>query len=165
MLNQNCVDKKFVIKICVLGLLVIFILCILQILDYSLVHPVNIKDIAAEGQIEWQIDMIKVDSHYIAITGWAFVPGQEPENLSIGVVLQNVSTKDTLELPNTIVVRDDINDHYVDEIDYSKSGFLSRVNRILLDLDKESYNIYLKFVRHDQSVFIKTTQVLSSQGD
>jgi len=165
MLNQKSVEKNLVIKLSVVGLLAIFIFYILQIVDYSLVHTVKITDIAAEGQLEWQIDMIKIDTHYIAITGWAFTPDQEPANLAISIVLQDTSTEATIELPTALVERDDINDHYGDGIDYSKCGFLSRLNKRFLDLDNRSYDIYIKLVSHNQPIFIQTNQVLSSQGD
>jgi hypothetical protein len=165
MFNQKPVDKKLVIKLSFLGLVVIFLLCILQILDYSLVHPITISEISSSDQVEWQIDQIKVDTHYVAISGWAFTPGQEPANFAIRVILKNDSTNEAVEIPTTMVVKEKINENYDEEIDYSHSGFLSRVNKSFLDLNQNAYTIYLEFISQNQHLFINTNQVLNSRGD
>lgn len=52
-----------------LGLFIFFVFAVLQILDYSLIRPVTILSIAEDDGIEWQIDMVRVDRNYTAITG------------------------------------------------------------------------------------------------
>jgi len=166
MFNQKDVDKKVIIQSSLVGFFIFVVLCLLQILDYSLVHPVTITNIDQEGLIEWKIDMVRVDTQYIAITGWAFVPGQEPNNMAVNVVLQNTSTQEAIQLPTILVDREDINEHYAEEIDYSKSGFLSRVNKYFIELEKDSYEILLEFVTQGQVFYIETDEILaSSQGD
>ena len=166
MFNQKDVDKKVIIQSSLVGFFIFVVLCLLQILDYSLVHPVTITNIDREGLIEWKIDMVRVDTQYIAITGWAFVPGQEPNNMAVNVVLQNTSTQEAIQLPTILVDREDINEHYAEEIDYSKSGFLSRVNKYFIELEKDSYEILLEFVTQGQVFYIETDEILaSSQGD
>jgi len=164
--QQKSVEKKFVIQMSLLGLFIFFVLCILQILDYSLTHSVKITNIAEESNFEWQIDLVKVDRNYVAITGWAFVPGYEPSNMAIKVVLQNTATKESFELPSTLVIREDINDQFTDGVDYSNSGFLSRVNKHFLKLDKDSYEVFLEFINQDQVFYIETDEILTgSQGE
>ena len=166
MFNQKDVDKKVIIQSSLVGFFIFVVLCLLQILDYSLVHPVTITNIDREGLIEWKIDMVRVDTQYIAITGWAFVLGQEPNNMAVNVVLQNTSTQEAIQLPTILVDREDINEHYAEEIDYSKSGFLSRVNKYFIELEKDSYEILLEFVTQGQVFYIETDEILaSSQGD
>jgi len=164
--HQKSVEKKFVIQMSLLGLFIFFVLCILQILDYSLTHSVKIANIAEEGNFEWQIDLVKVDRNYVAITGWAFVPGQEPNNMAINVVLHNTSTKEAFKLPTVLVDQENINENYGEEIDYSKSGFLSRVNNHFLKLDKYSYEVFLEFIYQDQVFYIETDEILTGlQGE
>jgi hypothetical protein len=159
--HKKAVKKKFIVKLILLGFAIFLVFAVVQILDYSLVRPVSITNISEEDSLEWQIDMVRVDRNFTAITGWAFIPGQTPSDMAIKVVLQNAETKESFELPTTLTVRDDINDQYADDIDYSKAGFLSRVNNQFLDLEGASYDIYIKFISRGQPVFIKTDQVVS----
>jgi len=159
--HKKAVKKKFIVKLILLGFVIFFVFTVVQILDYSLIRPVTITNILEEGNAVWQIDMVRVDRNFTAITGWAFIPGQAPSDMAIKVVLQNTETKEAFELPTTLTDRDDINDQYSDDIDYSKSGFLSRVNNQFLDLEETSYNIYIKFISQGHLVFIKTDQVVS----
>jgi len=162
MIKQKQVDKKFVLKIWFFSTGVFVLFCVLQILDYSLINQVNIENIDQEGKIEWEIDLIRADTNYVAITGWAFIPGEQPKNMSINIVLENLSTNDSYKLPTTLIVREDINDHYTDEIDYSKSGFISRVNKHFLDLDNDSYMIYIEFLDQGEVIYIETEKILSA---
>jgi hypothetical protein len=159
--HKKAVKKKFIVKLSLLGFVIFFVFAVVQILDYSLIHPVAITNISEEGRVAWQIDMVRVDRNFTAITGWAFIPGNAPADMGIKVVLQNTETKQSFELPTTLTERDDINDQYADDIDYSKAGFLSRVNHQFLDLEGASYDIYIKFISRGQPVFIKTGLVVS----
>ncbi len=160
MSHKKAVKKKFIVKLILLGFVIFFVFAVVQILDYSLVRTAIITDTSEEGSVVWQIEMVRVDRNFTAITGWAFIPGQAPSDMAIKVVLQNTETKESFELPTTLTVRDDINDQYADDIDYSKTGFLSRVNNQFLDLEETSYDIYIEFISRSQPVFIKTDQVV-----
>jgi hypothetical protein len=159
--HKKAVKKRFIVKLILLGFVIFLVFAAVQILDYSLVRPVRITNISEEAGIAWQIDMVRVDRNFTAITGWAFIPGNAPADMGIKVVLQNTETKQSFELPTTLTERDDINDQYADDIDYSKAGFLSRVNHQFLDLEGASYDIYIKFISRGQRVFIKTGLVVS----
>ncbi|MDF1520795.1 MAG: hypothetical protein RQ728_08090 [Brevefilum sp.] len=161
MSHKKAVKKRFIVKLILLGFVIFLVFAVVQILDYSLTRPVTITNISEEAGVAWQIDMVRVDRNFTAVTGWAFIVGQAPSDMAIKVVLQNTETKESLELPTTLTVRDDINDQYTDDIDYSKAGFLSRVNNQFLDLEGTSYDIYIKLISRGQLVFIKTDQVVS----
>ena len=159
--DRISVDKKIVVRIFLLGFLVFILFAIMQIMDYSLVQSITLTEVYQEGDIEWKIDMVRVDRHYAAIAGWAFVPGQEPRNMAVNVVLKNKNTYKAIRLPTTLVESDTINQEYPDEIDYSKSGFLARVNKNFLDLEEDSYEIYLEFINQGKVTYITTNQDLS----
>lgn len=159
--DRISVDKKIVVRIFLLGFLVFILFAIMQIMDYSLVQSITLTEVYQEGDIEWKIDMVRVDRHYAAIAGWAFVPGQEPRNMAVNVVLKNKNTDKAIRLPTTLVESDTINQEYPDEIDYSKSGFLARVNKNFLDLEEDSYEIYLEFINQGKVTYITTNQDLS----
>ena len=159
--DRISVDKKIVVRIFLLGFLVFILFAIMQIMDYSLVQSITLTEVYQEGDIEWKIDMVRVDRHYVAIAGWAFVPGQEPRNMAVNVVLKNKNTYKAIRLPTTLVESDTINQEYPDEIDYSKSGFLARVNKNFLDLEEDSYEIYLEFINQGKVTYITTNQDLS----
>jgi len=159
--DRISVDKKIVVRIFLLGFLVFILFAIMQIMDYSLVQSITLTEVYQEGDIEWKIDMVRVDRHYAAIAGWAFVPGKEPRNMAVNVVLKNKNTDKAIRLPTTLVESDTINQEYPDEIDYSKSGFLARVNKNFLDLEEDSYEIYLEFINQGKVTYITTNQDLS----
>jgi hypothetical protein len=155
--KQSRVDKRVVAFFCFFGGILILFFCLLLVIDYSLVHQETINNIAEEEQFDWQIDSIKVDSHFIAISGRAFQPGQEPVDTAIGVVLQNIATKESFKIPTTLVV--------IEDLVNSNCGFLSRVSKHIIDLENQSYDIYIKVYHRDQTFFINTNQVLTIFGD
>ncbi|KUK90457.1 MAG: hypothetical protein XE04_1453 [Marinimicrobia bacterium 46_43] len=85
MSHKKAVKKKFIVKLSLLGFVIFFVFAVVQILDYSLIHPVAITNISEEGRVAWQIDMVRVDRNFTAITGWAFIPGNAPADMGIRI--------------------------------------------------------------------------------
>ena len=156
-------QKDLIVKVSLAAVVLIFLFCVLQIIDYSLIQPIEIKDTANNQSIEWQIEAIKVDRHYVAISGWAFIKGEHLLKYDLDVVLQNTETKETFSLPTVLDVREELNDIYDDNVDYSQTGFVARVNKRLIKFEENNYEIYLKYFHNDKGAFVQTHQIISAE--
>ena len=162
--NQKNVDKSTVILITAWGVVIIGIFCLLQIFDYSMVHSVTMDNIVDNEDFEWQVDYIKIDTHYIAVSGWAYLHSEGYRSFDINVVLQNTGTKEALVIPTTLTKIESMGD--VDGQNYAEGGFLARVNKSLIHFPENNYEIYLEYLGPEDHFFIKTSLPLeNSIGD
>ena len=161
MYQQKAVSKKLIINISIIFLLCILFFCIAQVWDYSVIYPIKITAVDNKSIVKWNIDKISYSTHYIKISGWAFVFNEEPAGIDFNLVLENTRTKDSIVISTVFVDRPDLNTEFTDGTDYSHNGFYSRVNKKQLDLNNNSYEIYLMYFNNTHRVFVKTNQMLS----
>lgn len=160
MFKQSAVNKNFITTTFIIFMFCVFAFCVIQIIDYSITHSINITDIDEDNIIEWDIDTVNIDTYYIAIGGWALIPNEELTEYDVNIVLENTETKEAVELPTMLYEREDLNEIYTDGTDYTNYGFLSRVNKLLIDYEDNSYEIYIKYFNNDHNLFVKTDMIL-----
>lgn len=161
MFKQKEVNKKFILISNILFFLFIGVLCIIQFLDYTNIQTINITDIDNNDTVEWAIDKIKVDRNFIAISGYAFIEGEQPKLFDLNVVLKNTDEDQAIKIPTVLVIREELEDNAPDGIDYSQSGFLAKVSRNAINFNSNTYEIYLKYFNNDHQIFVKTNQLIS----
>ena len=161
MFKQNPDKNNFIKTTFIIYIFCVFIFCLIQVIDYSIVRPIDITDIDENNIVEWEIDMVNIDSHYIAIGGYAFILNEKLTKFDVNVILENSETKEAIILPTMLYVREDLNEIFPDGTDYSQYGFLSRVNKYLIDYENNSYEIYLKYFNNEHSFFIKANMILN----
>jgi len=155
-------NKKKIIKIAfIIYFSCIFIFCALQFLDYSIVKQTSITEIDDNEIVKWEIDTVNIDSHFIAIGGWALIPNEKLNEFDVNVILVNTETKEALQLPTMLYEREALNELFTDGTDYSQSGFLSRVNKYFIDYQNNSYEIYLKYFNNDHRFYVRTNLILN----
>lgn len=142
------------------ALLLILLFCLLNFLDHNLVHTIQVTDIDRDGLIKWKIDGVIVSHNYVWIEGWALIPSEPSRTFDLDVLLRNTHSGETILLPTMLVNDDSLNDLFSDGLDHSNSGFRSRVNKRLVDLDNNSYEIFLKFFNNGHHLFVETGQLL-----
>lgn len=164
MCEQIDSKKRIVVKISLISFFLIVLFCVVQIIDYSIIHSIDIEDISDDENISWVIDFIKIDRNYIAISGWAFIIGEVPKDFDINVVLVNTETKQGFVLPTVLTDRKDLEDVSSDRNDYSHCGFVSKVLKCLLGVNENSYEIYINMRVQNRNYLIKTNQLLIQSG-
>lgn len=81
----------------------------------------------------------------LVISGWCFYTGVDTEQNKVQVFLRNVEDEaDTIWLDVEPVVREDVNDYYDCNVDYSHSGFRASKKLKKLPLEGKNYEIFIK---------------------
>ena len=155
MKNYVFPDRYQIVKIVVFGGFLITIFAVLQIIDYSIPKEIQIDGISyMDNEIIWDIESINADRNFTSIIGWAIYPDEPQINIKVDIVLENKSTNKFYQIPSQMVSREDLNDLINDDIDYSNSGFFARVNNQLINLNKEYYNIYIRYRMNEKIYYI-----------
>ena len=71
----------------------------------------------------YQIDSIEEQNGKIRITGWAFAQKQDAIPNNFEVILHNIETGNNIYPRMLSVSREDVNDYFLCEYDYTESGF------------------------------------------
>lgn len=152
---------KISIKIAILLSVIIgFILINDQISDKNINTFLPVSD---GGNYAYQVEKISVEENILKITGWFIelkkVRGQEVEvadGKNVGIVLydmNSVTEKDLdgnekprlgVSMEMTYVVRDDINEYFKCEYDYSHCGFVASIDKSRINLEEGVYQIVIK---------------------
>jgi len=162
--KRNEVNRKLIIHSFSVFILVLVIFCAIQFIDYSIIKPINIIQDENPEIVEWALENIIMDDHYISISGYAFMIGEASREFDLNIVLKNTETKEAFEIPTVLVIKDEINDFVQDEIDYSQSGFFSKINTDIINFDRNSFYIYIEYNNNDHQIFIDTKQLLIKGG-
>jgi len=161
--SQTKVRKKIIYYLFFGFYCLLFLFTVTQIVDHSVIRPITIKNVDQENITNWNIESINIGSRYVAISGWAFIPGEIISQYELTVVLKEVNSEESFEIPTVLIEMESINEIYDDEFDYSQSGFFARINNNFINLREKSYEIYLKFYHNGHKFFIYTDEILSIQ--
>jgi hypothetical protein len=154
------VNKNFVITLIFVGISIITLFYIINIIDYSLIKKTTIEQ-TVNNYIDYNIDNIKIDNNYLAISGWALISGEKPHNFDIDVILLNIDSYEAIVIPTILRSRSDLDGIIDDGINYSESGFVSRVYKNLINLDEYDYKIYIRYVTENEVFIIQTENFLN----
>lgn len=98
-----------------------------------------------EDDFSWvaQVDEIRTEEDTFVLEGFAFKLGQNSEG-AFDIVLHNLETDEYLFPKMEFVDRDDVNEYFLCEYDYKKSGFVARIKRKKLNLEENDYEVLLR---------------------
>ena len=92
----------------------------------------------------YQVDSIASEGEDFVIRGFAFKLKEASEKGTFEVVLQDIETGETYFPKMKYEDRKDVNDYFLCEYDYTKSGFTASINEKRLDLQERNYEVLLK---------------------
>lgn len=119
----------------------------------------RIEDVL-EDDFSWivQVDEVRTEGNKFVLEGFAFKLNQDAENEAFDIVLHNLDTDKYLFPKMEYEERNDVNNYFLCEYDYTKSGFTARIKEKKLDLDGNDYEVLLK-PRNDKNPYQFATYV------
>jgi len=91
------------------------------------------------------IEDVTINKKELCISGWCFYKNVDSKSNSVQVFLRNITDEsDIVWMDTESVIREDINDYYDCEYDYSHTGFAGSRRVSKLDLEEKTYEILLK---------------------
>lgn len=146
---------------------IIIILIVGFVLYNEVINDNNKKlfvPIEDSNKYAYQIEDVKIDNEYLVIKGWYFellkVRNNDrklTETQKTSIILYDINSSDSgvdsdgtrkkrtgLNADMEYVIRNDVNNYFKCEYDYSKCGFIARIDKENLDLLNGHYQIVIK---------------------
>jgi len=143
----------------------VVIICVAVVIDrfvqdyiYKNVYTV-IKD---DFSNVFQIDSVETNGGELVLTGWVFELGKDADKGDFDIVLYDYNNDREYYLDTEDVVRNDVNEYFLCEYDYSNSGFVATCELKEVKTYEENYEILLR-VRDSQVAY--GTRVYVSDGE
>ena len=89
-----------------------------------------------------QVDEVRTEENEFVMEGFAFKINQDAKEKEFDIVLHNLVTDEYIFPKMEYIDRKDVNDYFLCEYDYTKSGFVARIKENKLNL-KDDYEILL----------------------
>lgn len=153
------VSKKTIISLSTIIILAILLFVIILYIDKSYLKPIKVVE-TDTSDVGFHIDTLSLTDS-ITVAGWSFLQGESIEEVDCSVILENVNTKEALELPTNMQLRADMNLAFPDEYDYTKSGFIAKAKTSKLNLDEDDYEIIIKYFNNENQLFLRTGEYVS----
>ena len=117
---------------------------------------------ADEYDFVFQIDSVKDNGKEVYIEGWAFKLNADSEEGDLEILLYDIE-KDEIVYPRVECrTRDDVNQYFFCEYDYSRSGFIASIGSKELELENKSYKVLFKS-REKKRIYMTDTYI-SNEG-
>ena len=99
-----------------------------------------------EDNFSWvyQVDSIEEIDGKLQIKGWAFALGENAQQENCEIILYNTKTGKGVYPKMTYEPREDVNEYFLCEYDYTESGFKASVSAKSLQLEDNVYEILLR---------------------
>ena len=99
-----------------------------------------------EDDFTWvyQIDEVKEHEETLMLSGWAFPLNKDSQSGNCEVILNDIETGENVFLSMDFIPREDVNNYFLCEYDYTNSGYVATVNIRKLDLENATYEILLR---------------------
>ncbi len=129
---------QVVVCIGVMGLIFGIYSLLLQKID----HEITIY----ENDYTWvyQLDSAEQQGKKLVLQGWAFKLKQDAQEKTYEIVFQDVNTQEQHFFDMEYNTRKDVNDYFLCEYDYSKSGFTATIPLRKLDMTDGIYEVLLR---------------------
>lgn len=149
-------SRKAIIYISTSCLLVILLFTAVMVIDLNHVQSFYPIQVSSDHPVQWSLAPAQYGSHHITLTGWALIEGELPVKSDLDVVLQDRLSGEFLEIPTTLMITGELDQIFADDVDYSHSGFLAKVNRNQLNLEQSTYHVFLDYRNNDHQYLIDT---------
>ena len=99
-----------------------------------------------EDDFSWvyQVDSIKEIDGKLQIKGWAFALNEDATQENCEIILYNTKTGKGIYPKMTYEPREDVNEYFLCEYDYTDSGFVANISTKNLQLENTVYQILLR---------------------
>lgn len=102
--------------------------------------------IVMDDDFSWvyQIDTIEEVDGKLDITGWAFALNKDAKQENFEIILYDTKTRKDVYPKMSYKSRNDVNEYFLCEYDYTESGFVASISTERLQLDSNVYEVLLK---------------------
>ena len=135
---------------------------LLLIAAYSFgMHFLNRQFVVVDDNFSWvyQIDAMEKKGDKLQIIGWAFALNQNAEAENVEIVLRDTKTGKNIYPMMSYESREDVNNYFLCEYDYSESGFTA-----IIDAKKMQNTVYEVLLRPSKKKTAYSTGVFYSDG-
>ena len=122
------------------------------------------KQVVMDDDFSWvyQIDSIEKKDDTLQIKGWAFALNQNAKQENFEIILYDTKTGKDIHSKMVYESREDVNEYFLCEYDYTESGFMANISTKRLQLENTVYEILLR-PKGQQKAF--STNVYYSDGE
>ena len=123
-------------------LIFLILMSIIWITYYLIKEPF----IKVNDDFSWvcQVDSIEKQEEDIVLSGFAFELGKNAEEKTFEVILYDIETEKAYYPKMKYSLREDVNDYFLCEYDYTKSGFIATISLKKLNLENKVYEVLLR---------------------
>lgn len=155
-MSSASTSQKTMVYLSIGGILAILLFTAVMVVDLNRVQSFQPPEISEKHPVQWSLEPAQYGSHHVTLTGWALIEGEPLVKYDLDVVLQNRLSGEFLEIPTTLMINTEVDQAFSDDVDYSHSGFLAKINRNQLRLEETPYRVYLDYRSNDHQYFIDT---------
>ena len=103
-------------------------------------------EIVLKDDFKWvvQVDSVRTEANQFVLEGFAFRLNQNATEEAFEIVLHNLDTGEYFFPKMEYKDREDVNDYFFCEYDYTKSGFVARIKEEKLNLGMNDFEILLR---------------------
>lgn len=141
--NRKEAIKRVIRNFCIC----IVIVCVTIVIDYLIQRAIylNKYEVFEDNFAHvFQIDDIEQKDDELVLTGWVFKLEIDSVEDDFEVILYDYNNDKGYYMDITDVIREDVNEYFLCEYDYSKSGFVASIHSDKLDLDKKNYEVLIR---------------------
>lgn len=179
--------KKRQIEIYILGIVIILLVVFFLFINKKITYDRLSAFLPVEDSLRYVYeieDAVKEDDYFV-LSGFFFelkkiknIENQVSDNKNLSVILYEITQNDELnfETENTLetyqgipneefidVKRDDVNNYFNCEFDYSKSGFIAKYKLEDLHIDDSCYRVLIKTDKNLESAIVTDTYIVNGK--
>ena len=150
MKDINQVKKRKRIVDCFWKQCVVFVALIAMVISgYSLVASWIEKQLYLKQMVDndfsciFQIDDVMDNGNDVFLKGWAFKLGVDAQRDDLEILLYDIEDKKIVSPMIERIVREDVNQYFLCEYDYSQSGFITTFESKKLDINNKTYQVLI----------------------
>lgn len=99
----------------------------------------------------------------VSIDGWCVIKGKEIKTISIWVLLKDKESGEFYKIPTTVIKREDVTAFIDDGFNYDNSGFSAKTKKRYLNLNENTYEIWLLYEINNEKKLIFTGRTLVAE--
>lgn len=110
----------------------------------------------------FQIDSVEVKNESLELAGWVFELDKDASEDDFEILLYDYNNDKKYYLKMNDVVREDVNNYFLCEYDYTNSGFEANIKTKRLDLDNTNYEVLIQETNSRNAI---ATGIYISKGE
>lgn len=128
---------------------IVFFVCVMVVMFIMFFlgrRQIHRTIILEEDKFNWvfQVDTIEIKGNDLLLAGWAFELEKDTTGKDYEIVLYDIDTNKFFYPKMNYTIREDVNNYFLCEYDYSLSGFEANISVEKLDLDNGIYQVLIQ---------------------